>query len=330
MTETITIDQDLCLNGRFKEMHCQRCRDQCPANCIDETGQIQANLCNHCGVCVAVCPVEAIAALAYSNRELEHRAAENPSLFACKKQNRESSWPCLGFLESKLLFALAYKGSMLIVDDRACRQCNPAVHIQLTNAVANANRMLTFCNKSVIQSGDKAVQIKVRGKAISRRGFFSEIFGAALETIREVTFPTGATIERLERQKWIATCLSAMPAIRLPENSKVFFNITISDACQACGLCAKLCSSKAITVIDLTSELEIYHQPVQCTGCHVCVTHCPVQAIAIGAANQLGKHRVIQAKLPRCSSCDQLFQPVDNQRICLECMLKNRLQTGCC
>ena len=329
MTETITIDQDLCLNGRYKEMHCQRCRDQCPANCIDETGQIQANLCNHCGLCVAVCPAEAIADLAYSDRELEHRAAENPSLFACRKQNRESSWPCLGFLESRLLFALAYKGSMLIIDDRACRQCNPAVHMQLTNAVANANRMLTFCNKSVIKSGDKAVQIKVRGKAISRRGFFSEMFGAALETIREVSFPTGDTVERLERQKWIATCLSALPLVRLPENVQAFFNMIISDACQACGICAKFCTSKAITVIDRASELEIYHEPVKCTGCNVCVAHCPVQAIEIGAANQLGKRRIIQVKLPRCSSCEQLFQPVDNQRICLECMLKNRLQTGC-
>lgn len=330
MGEAIYIDQNICLNGRYKAMHCQRCRDQCPVGCIDETWQVQANLCNHCGLCVAACPVDAVAALSYSDRELEHRAAEIPSLFACKKQDRESSWPCLGFLESRLLFALAYKGSTLIVDDRACRQCNPAVYTELTNAIINANRMLTFCNKSVIQSGDKAAQIKVRGKTISRRGFFSEMLGAALETIREVTFPTGDTIERLERQKWIAICLSALPPVRLPENIQVFFNIFISDACQACGICAKFCSSKAITVVDLTSELEIYHQPVQCTGCNVCVIHCPVQAIAIGAANQLGKHKIIQAKLPRCSSCDQLFQPVDNQRICLECMLKNRLQTGCC
>lgn len=326
MAETIRIDRELCLNDNYKKVHCQKCRDYCPVNCIDEALQIQSNLCNQCGLCIAACPTEAVAGIHYSNREWEQLAVEKPPLLlACRKQNSESSWPCLGFLESRALVALAY-GKQLIIDDRLCRTCKAGVQAHLDNAITQANGVLSFYGNTLIQSGEGAAQVKRNDKTVSRRAFFSAMFGAAVSTVREVTFPTDGRAERLERQKLISATLSSPPSALLPEGTQAFSGIAVSDACQACGMCAKFCTAKAITITDRTDELEIYHEPVKCSNCELCVVHCPAQAIQLSGARQLGRYKVITAKLPRCSSCGHLYQPINNQPVCLECMLKNRTQ----
>lgn len=327
MAEAIYFDRNQCLNRRYKEARCQRCRDLCPAHCIDEELKFESELCNHCGLCVATCPAEAVTALYYSDRELERlTAAGLPAVLACKKQNEESSWPCLGFLESRLLVALAYGGSTLTVDNRTCQQCSPPIHTHLTTAIENANQVLAFCKKDLIQSGDYAAHSAYGKKTISRRGFFSEMLGAAVETIREAAFPAGDNIDRLERNKWIARSLSSYPHNMPSEPLRGFFSMFIHDTCQACGLCAKFCNGKAITIGEQAGVLTIYHESIQCTGCTICAAHCPVQAIEIGAAVQLGRRKVIQAKLPLCMSCGQWFQPIHKQPVCLDCKVKDRIQ----
>lgn len=327
MAEAIYFDRTRCLNGRYKEARCQKCRGLCPVHCINEALHIESRLCNHCGLCVAACPVEAIAALYYSDRELKRlTAAGLPAVLACQKQNKESSWPCLGFLESRLLVALAYGGNKLTVDNRACQQCSPPVHTHLTTAIEDANQVLAFCKKGLIQSGDDADHSVYGKKVISRRSFFSEILGAAVETIREAAFPTGGNIERLERRNWITRSLSECPQDMPLEPLRGFFSMIVHDTCQACGLCAKFCTGKAITVAEQAGILTIYHESIQCTGCKICAAHCPVQAIEISAAVQLGRRKVIQASLPLCMICGQRFQPIHNQPVCLDCKVKDRLQ----
>jgi len=327
MAEAIYFDRDRCLNGRYKEACCQQCRDLCPAHCINEALQIESKLCNHCGLCVAVCPVEAEAALNYSDRELMRLiSAGLPAVFACQKQNKESSWPCLGFLESRLLVALAYGGNKLTVDNRACQQCNRPVHTHLITAINHANQVLAFCKKGLIQSGDDAEHSVYGKKVISRRSFFSAMLGAAVESIREAAFSEGGKLERLERKKWITGSLSDDLQSMPPQPLKGFFSMVVHDSCRACGLCAKICTGKAITIAEQTDLLTIYHESIQCSGCKICAAHCPVQAIEISAAVQLGKRKVIEANLPLCMTCGQSFQPVHNHSVCLDCMVAGRLQ----
>ena len=229
-------------------------------------------------------------------------------------------------MESRLLVALAYGGNKLAVDNRACQQCNRPVHTHLITAIDHANQVLAFCKKGLIQSGDDAEHSVYGKKVISRRSFFSAMLGAAVESIREAAFSEGGKLERLERKKWITGSLSDDLQSMAPQPLQGFFSMVVHDRCRACGLCAKICTGKAITVAEHTDLLTIYHESIQCSGCKICAAHCPVQAIEISAAVQLGKRKVIEANLPLCRTCGQSFQPVHNHSVCLDCMVAGRLQ----
>src|SRR3990172_3570783 len=53
---------ELCLRARSPRLLCGRCTDECPPGAVHLTGQLpslHAPRCTECGVCAAVCPVEA-------------------------------------------------------------------------------------------------------------------------------------------------------------------------------------------------------------------------------------------------------------------------------
>lgn len=326
MSVTALINQDLCLNFNYKKMKCQKCRQRCPKNCIDADGSISEN-CIQCGLCLAVCPTEAVAVKGFITQELLAltTTAGNATIgLVCKVQNGQSPWPCLGFLEPALLTALAIPSRQVVIQTSGCRECQADVSSHLTHIIKQANNLLQQYSLPLIQQG--RVVLPQPDKSISRRAFFGQLFGAAVETVREVARPSESKPERLEKQPWVRKAWSGMPDSLLTAIAgEGFFTMKISDSCQACGMCAKFCSAKAISINDKMDEMDIFHESLNCIGCEVCVAHCPIQAITICPSAPLsGRRKVITARLPRCQSCNALYQPVNNSPVCLECMLKNR------
>ena len=50
--------------------------------------------------------------------------------------------------------------------------------------------------------------------------------------------------------------------------------------CKGCGICTVICG-KSVFVLDNSGKTVIAN-PMSCTGCHKCETHCPDFAIAVG------------------------------------------------
>lgn len=322
MAELTVIDKDLCLNHNYKKMHCQICRSVCPGGCINEELQVDDN-CNQCGLCIAVCPAEAVAGQGYKNSSMKVWTEEPaPVAIRCRKNDSTSIWPCLGFLDSRLLLWAGSSNRSVIVDTTNCAGCKAGVLAHLETVIAEANHIRqTLGQGEIIQGKAPAVR---QDKSISRRAFFGQLFGAAVDTVREVASPSDDKPERLRRQDLIATLAPSLAEAALTKPTTAFFGLKVSSACQACGVCAKFCPSKAITIDDRMNEIDIFHEPLQCTGCAVCAGHCPAQAIAVGQADRLVRHKVITASLPKCAKCGSLYQPVNQATVCLECMLKGR------
>jgi ferredoxin len=323
----IIIDRELCLNSRYKMMECQLCRRKCPVGCIDDTLAVDAGNCNDCGLCLSSCPAEAIASTRHTPKVFENMltAADSPVVLSCR-QEHQKGWPCLGFLDSRLLLALVCSGKhddrQVVVDDRACADCKPGVASYLTELLAAVNCLLAAAGKSPVISGEASGGISCRQKTMSRRSFFTAILGEAVDTVRSVTTSDGYG-ERLHRQALFEQYAGGF-RVDGPLPPQLFSGIAISDACNSCGLCVKLCPNKAINIVDHGEVCDFHHKPQNCTGCGVCVVHCPQTALSLAAAPSSEEYHVATRALPRCAACGSLYQPIGNQQVCLECLLKGR------
>ncbi|ATW24620.1 4Fe-4S binding protein [Candidatus Formimonas warabiya] len=322
----VGIQQELCLNNRYEKPACQLCRLHCPQGCIHGDLQIDLKRCDDCGLCLSACPAEAIGGAAYSGESLDAlmKSAESPLFFSCCRQDSQSGWPCLGFLDARLLLASVYSGPeedrQVVVDDRACARCKPAVAAYVQELLRDVGEMLRAAGKTPLIHGEAVGTVKRREKQVSRRSFFTGMIGEALHVVREIA-GNNTCCEALPRQALFARHAGPF-SLSGPISTKFFFGIAISDACRACGLCTRICPRQAITVQDQGQILEFYHLPQNCTGCGVCAAHCPQGALSLGPAPALAKYHVATRPLPRCIRCGSLYQPVGKQVLCLECLWK--------
>lgn len=326
---TVAVDRERCLNDNYKRAACRRCADACPAGCFDGKLAVDAAKCTDCGLCLAVCPVDAVAGEYFPRAPLDKAFADPaaPLAFVCRRRREDSPWPCLGLLDGRLLLAAVLSGAdggrRVAVDDTACAACRPEVAARLEETLCEANRLLLSAGKPLIIRGEEAGEWAERAKPISRRAFFSALMGAAVDTVREVAAAGAAGAERLPRHEWFLR--HAGPAAFGGETPSPFFAaMAIGDACIACGLCIRICPHGALTAEDHGSALDFYHHPGRCTGCGLCAGHCPEHALTVAPPGRPETYHVARRELPRCRSCGEVYQPVGNQPICIECLLKGK------
>lgn len=324
---TVAVERERCLNDNYKRIACRRCADACPSDCFGDTLAVDERRCDRCGLCLAACPADAVLSDDFPRAPLDTALADpaEPVALACRRRREGSPWPCLGFLDGRLLLALVFSGGgqgrRVAVDDAACAACRPEVAARLEEIIVEANRLLLMAGKTPLLRGEEAGPIAAKEKPISRRAFFSAILGATLETVREVATAGSAGAERLPRHEWYARHVGA-DAFAGETPSPFFTALAIGDACLACGLCLRICPARAITADDRGDALDFYHQPDRCTGCGLCAAHCPQQALVVTAGGRPSAYHVARRDMPRCAGCGMVYQPVGSQQLCIECLLK--------
>jgi len=92
--------------------------------------------------------------------------------------------------------------------------------------------------------------------------------------------------------------------------------VTIDDAtCTGCEMCATVCPSDALRSVPDDGVLRIEFDPASCTACGQCVDRCPEPgALTLGgvvdaAALELGKRTVVTHQLVRCVKCGESVAP---------------------
>jgi ferredoxin len=328
MAGAVAIEPGLCLNSLYKKTACRRCHEICPSLCIDAALGIDQNRCSECGLCLAICPAEAVLGENFPRQSLDSLIADSgsPLVLTCRRRDSMSPWPCLGFLDTRLLMVLVGSGKdglrQVAVDDQSCGGCKPGVAAYLRELADEVGRLLSPSGASLLIRGEAAGKVERREKTVTRRDFFTQLLGATIGTVREVVaFDAGggAPLPRQALFERYAERLNLVAA----GTTKLFTNIRIADGCQACGFCSRICPAKAISIEDHGATLDFYHTPQKCTGCGLCAAHCPVEALSVVAAERLAVYHVATTALPRCTKCGQLYQPSGNQPVCLECLLKH-------
>ncbi|MCX7780042.1 MAG: 4Fe-4S binding protein [Negativicutes bacterium] len=328
MSNRISIDRELCINYRYTRTDCRRCREACPELSAADEARL-GERCAACGLCVSACPTEAVMLEGLAVHEIEKLLAEPGTvIFRCSRQ-QEGNWPCLGFLDVRLLLALAYSHEnddrQVIVDNSGCAACKPHVAQYLDHTIEQVNRFLQASGRRSVIYGAAALQT-VKAKTISRRQFFSSLFGSAVATVREVVAPGLLAFQRLPRFAWFERFVRSQIAMPVMQQT-AFKTLTMSSLCDGCGICAGVCQRKALTSQVNGQNLEFEHDPLQCSGCNVCIKHCPQAAIQFSDTAVLAKQKVRSVELPVCRDCGVPFQPIGGFSVCMDCLLKDKIQS---
>lgn len=329
MSTLIGIDQNACVNFRFTRMKCQACRNVCP-KLTEQSGQLGLT-CTDCGLCISVCPADAITSESYSANSFERLFNETgAAILVCRKRHADSEWPCLGFLSARLLLALSCSSHddarPIFIDNAGCAACNPNVSEHVEFVIRDTNTLLQALGKKTVTVLNPQNKIQIRPKAISRRQFFGQLFGAAVTTVTEVVASSPRGKSRLPRLAWFDQYAKPGMQDSLSADQRIFKSLTISDVCDGCGICAGICPRKALTVQMDDHMLDIQHDPLACVDCGVCSEHCPQKAIEMYWAEGLNKRVAGRVELPTCRECGNYFQPVGGHSTCMDCLLKAKIQ----
>jgi formate hydrogenlyase subunit 6/NADH:ubiquinone oxidoreductase subunit I len=117
-----------------------------------------------------------------------------------------------------------------------------------------------------------------------------------------------------------ANLLTKRAAVRLPDRVPPPANfrgevLLDPENCLACGMCAYVCVSEAIKVVEYQDSFAWSYQPGQCTFCARCVERCSGQALcmkpdpmrAYTHAGELNVQHVVT--FPKCRECGQTVRP---------------------
>ena len=323
----ITVKESTCLNYNYKKSGCRHCRDICPQNCWNESGGIETARCDGCGLCQAACPVDAIgvegiSAAAWIETTRERGAVRH---FSCLR-NGVGPWTCLGFLTARDIVAFALAGAEnggcnVVIHNSGCRQCKPAVGAHLEHEIEAAEKFIAKFGGNRIFQGETARHVENMPRKIDRRSFFNSLLKSGAQTARNALWPEDATVP-LPKAGWR---VQELRKIKIAvEDQNVFPVLSVAENCIACGLCAKVCPTKAITAVLQENSLELMHAPCACSGCGLCLEHCPEEAVKFEETGGNLPYLLIKKPFPHCNECGAAFQPAGRQLTCFECLMKGR------
>ncbi len=324
MPEKIFLYTPLCFNTNQLGMHCEKCRTACPEQCIAPDFSIDLSKCNHCGLCVAACPAEAIFAVGYTGEDFrQFLAREDDTLwFSCQKNERESHFPCLGFLDFRLILVALYSRHEylrpVVLDNSACAKCNASVAKKLTGILDK----LDYFVESGCLKATASHKCQKPEKLLSRRdlfkGLFRDVMALGLNTLNQINGQPA----QLKRQEIFAEALQQLPTLDgFPITA--FKNIAVNEtSCTACGECVKNCPQKSLGMQVEEGNLAIYSNSLGCTECGACLAACQQDAISLITSNSLETIHCASVPMPLCQKCGKPYQPINGKAICFECLLK--------
>ena len=319
------VDEKVCLNYNYRRNDCRNCRDVCPNGCwTDGAGPEK---CDSCGLCQAVCPVDAIGVEGISADGWSEVAADQASVkaFGCRRQTA-GEWACLGFLTAKDMVALAAGGEKphgceIAIRDHACRDCRPIVAKHLTREVDVAADFLRQLGRGRIVHGQQALSQAPIDKKLNRRSFFGSLLTTGLQAARNVAWPE-KSLSPLNKG---ASRLALLEDLAVgPAEQNIFPVLQVADHCIACGLCARVCPARALTAVTSGDGIELVHHPLLCRDCGLCIEHCPEAAVIRLPQGPAGRKLLIRQSFPRCNECGASFQPAGRQLTCFDCLAKGR------
>jgi ferredoxin len=268
---------------------------------------------------------------------------------------------CLGTLSLPTLLAAAAQGATndrsgsaarLWLNDEPCLDCPiGSVQSEIRRTVEATNRLLvaygwgpsvfTYSGWPELLAGESQERPVVQGDLplYSRRDFFSSLRSQAqgalvsamveklpVETGQDVEYKLAHRVPSGHRSlARILTRLGQPLPERLETAGLPFGAVSIRGDCTACGLCARLCPSGALSFVDDEEFFVINFNAVDCLDCTICSLICPADAVVFEPEldpRQLAANvpQILRAgKLAPCQKCGTPCATEHDEPLCYVC-----------
>lgn len=306
-----------CLNLRHLRAGCTACADHCPTGAIRWSPKLRAEPydCSQCGACTAACPSGALEVQETAWQERLARISQavregGQLLLACpvhlkgdrslRRRPDLVEVPCIGAVEAwELVAAITFGARAIWLLESRCSRCSyRAAHGLAVSAVARVHAVLQAWGRSepvelstgvppALESPSRrglAGLLPSRGpnlqEELARRNVKSEG-----EDDRDQPPERGQGLPQQvpgSHRRWISFLKRlGTPASDEPEAS--FPDVTVSDQCTGCGMCAYFCPTGALQTREEAGVTEILFNAQACTACGLCTRLCYQKAIRIAA-----------------------------------------------
>jgi ferredoxin len=310
----LTLDKERCLHSQDRFSGCQACFAICPVKAITpgKPPSLSPEKCAKCLACLMVCPVGAyssddeVTTLLTAAKRLESGPLEllcernpRPTLGVSQAGTAIRIKGCLAGLGSGAYLVLAVLGlDPILVRTDACSACEWAtIPAQVQAQVSHARQLLEGWSKdsslacvSALESPVERPFWEAGSPPLSRRDIFQSALRSGRATLARVVDEWATT--PAERQPGrdrlrMVNALKHLPAPQLTHPGSLkgmdFAWGSVSDACTACGVCARICPTSALQFGKYAGEtaFQLTFQAAKCVGCDMCVHVCSPAAMTI-------------------------------------------------
>jgi Fe-S-cluster-containing hydrogenase component 2 len=356
----IVLDAGRCLHSHDQISDCSACDEVCPVNAIaaGKPPTIVSELCQSCRACLPVCPVGA-----YSGEDdvvdllncVAH-VEEQPVEILCGLHPQPELGMdaaiaiqiqgCLAGLGTGAYLTLCALGlKQILPRTDACQACRwAALHVQIDEQVDRAKRFLSAWDCGDVldcmlepQSPTRRPLWNAKNPPLSRRDLFRMMARQGqIAMARAMANGNLSSGEKPGRDRLrLLSAVSHLPGLPAPVDvdrellkDLHFAALTVSEACTACGACAKTCPTHALKFEkneeEMTFSLSFTAQ--NCIACDLCDHVCLPDAITLDhfptSAEVFGRKQpmvVAAGQIVRCERCRSWIAKREGVKLCSLC-----------
>lgn len=275
---------EVCSKKQSPLSTCTACRDECPygALIIEERNlKLVEQACSHCGVCITVCPQQAIKGQSPARMIIQdHLLLQEDS-------------PLPSFME---LLYFHKKGVRFIQSE--------SIDDQLGIRISKANEILTLMELDPILP-TKTVSLKEEEQPkLSRRGFLAKLSMDSKKTVLSSVTPA----------KWRFNEGSFKSSSFYRDWS--FHEIRINEEnCILCEACFNICPSNIFKLENDTLKID----EKSCSGCNLCMDICQQSGIKVAQSLHRVREVAYQVHKNECTICRSSFYSWEDTNECEIC-----------
>ncbi|WP_163576658.1 4Fe-4S dicluster domain-containing protein [Halomonas faecis] len=299
-----------CLEAPPHPLACDRCQAACPAHALafieDATSTnggprlLASDACHGCAQCIAACPTEALISHDFETltNAVKAHDRDQPLSLACHRvasEDVDHQRHCLRALGSDSLTWLKARVApteLILRLPEGCADC-PAKPDTANQPDAWLDEA---CRAARLVSAEAGAFAPAMTPSVSRRRF---LLGQPAATLPSIPADDAAPrARRLQRRITAAQTLHepvAIPSLSL--------NVS---ACQAHGVCVRVCPTPALQESD-TGELRF--APLACLDCGHCLSACPEGALEMASSTDTTPRTLRESRTAHCFDCGRSFTP---------------------
>ena len=302
-TPTLTIHAERCAHQRVASATCRACITACARQAwqlLDEGLSFDAERCDGCGLCVAACPLEALAIPAPT--PIVSTDGDRLAWLACERAgiappdgapNPAGFTPCLHTLTPDwvLRWQQRHRITQLRLTSGNCATCDRRPDITLQERRQPVAERLTRAGQPVpalvptdarqwLARANRSDQPDPR-----RRRFLGRLLQGPGTPTRDPTRASTMTPLTSGRRHLVRTLATVMGDRTI---APLWQPRLDPNRCTWCMACVKLCPEQALNLRadpDGTVDQLTLH-PARCTGCALCVDACDCQALSLAGPDQ--------------------------------------------